>query len=528
MAATSRPREEVTTHISVVTLTPRHAFKRKKPLALWGLLDYSTPERRWHWCQEELRLNRRLSSDIYLRVARLGPGREPVVVMRRFAASDTLEARLASGRAGAVELRRLGERIGRFHREHPLVNAAPRAMARAFARVLHGNLRATAEFCPELFPPSVHQLLERSLARRLRGQRRELVGRIAAGWGVDGHGDLRLEHVVIEDRPGAAEPPRLSIVDGVEFNPALRQVDGLSDLAFLVMDLQAQGHGDLVPALLEGYGTEVDPEVLALFCAYRAHVRAKVAAVSSRDAERPQARQQGESDRARRFLSLALAYAHQGQGPPALILLRGRSGSGKSHLAARLAPWLLADHLRSDVIRKREHGLAPLHRPSAAERAQLYSIEANVRTEAALLAAARCSLEQGRTVLLDATHLGQGSRDRACQLAGERKLPWLILNLEAPEALIAQRLEQRQCEGNDPSDADLAIARQQAQWAQPLTDLERSHCLMHGAAGEPASLLMAIWEKLSGLEDVSPGHQGVRPVPDRVWRDRPCRGWSDQ
>ncbi|MGB7565329.1 MAG: AAA family ATPase [Prochlorococcaceae cyanobacterium] len=526
MAATSRPREEVATHISVVTLTPRHAFKRKKPLALWGLLDYSTPERRWHWCQEELRLNRRLASDIYLRVARLGPGREPVVVMRRFAASDTLEARLASGRAGAVELRRLGERIGRFHREHPLGEAAPRAMARAFARVLHGNLRATAEFCPELFPPSVHQLLERTLARRLRGQRRELVRRIAAGWGVDGHGDLRLEHVVIEDNPGRAEPSRVSIVDGVEFNPALRQVDALSDLAFLVMDLQSRGRGDLVPALLEGYGRPVDQAVLALFGAYRAHVRAKVAAVTSRETELPAEQRREVAGSARAHLSLALAYACLGS--PALILLRGRSGSGKSHLAARLAPWLLADHLRSDVIRKQEHGLAPLHRPSAAERAQLYSIKANVRTEAALLAAARCSLEQGRTVLLDATHLGQGSRDRACQLAGERKLPWLILDLEAPEELIAQRLEQRQCEGNDPSDADLAIARQQAQWAQPLTDLERSYCLVHGAAGEPAALLMAIWEKLSGLEDVSPVHQGARPVPDRDWRDRPCRGWSDQ
>ncbi|MFS6827753.1 hypothetical protein [Cyanobium sp. ATX-6F1] len=183
MTAQTRPREVIQTHISVVTLTPRHAFKRKKPLALWGLLDYSTPERRLHWCQEELRLNRRLASDLYLRVARLGPGREPVVVMRRFAATDTLEARLASGRAGAVDLRRLGERIERFHREHPLVDAAPRPMARAFARVLHGNLRATASFCPGLFPSPVHMLLERTLARRLRGQRRELVRRIAAGWG---------------------------------------------------------------------------------------------------------------------------------------------------------------------------------------------------------------------------------------------------------------------------------------------------------------------------------------------------------
>ncbi|MCP9915419.1 AAA family ATPase [Cyanobium sp. ATX 6F1] len=495
MTAQTRPREVIQTHISVVTLTPRHAFKRKKPLALWGLLDYSTPERRLHWCQEELRLNRRLASDLYLRVARLGPGREPVVVMRRFAATDTLEARLASGRAGAVDLRRLGERIERFHREHPLVDAAPRPMARAFARVLHGNLRATASFCPGLFPSPVHMLLERTLARRLRGQRRELVRRIAAGWGVDGHGDLRLEHVVLEDSPGADEPPKLSIVDCVEFNPALRHLDGLSDLAFLVMELQARGHGDLVPALLEGYGRPIDQELLALFGAYRAHVRAKVAAVSTAETELPAKQRKQAAVSARQHLSLALAYAHPG--PPALILLRGRSGSGKSHLARQLAPWLLADHHRSDVIRKQEHGFTPLQRPTAAQRDQLYSSEANARTEAALLAAARRSLEQGRTVLLDATHLGQASRQRAIQIAAERSTPWLILDLQASEAQLAARLEQRQRSDDDPSDADLAIARQQAAWAEQLEVEERAHALEHQAGDDPAQLLMAIWGALS-------------------------------
>ncbi|MCP9849367.1 AAA family ATPase [Cyanobium sp. Morenito 9A2] len=495
MTAQPRPREVIQTHISVVTLTPQHAFKRKKPLALWGLLDYSTPERRLHWCQEELRLNRRLASDLYLRVARLGPCREPVVVMRRFAATDTLEARLASGRAGAVDLRRLGERIERFHREHPLVDAAPRPMARAFARVLHGNLRATANFCPGLFPTSVHRLLERTLARRLRGQRRELVRRIAAGWGVDGHGDLRLEHVVLEDSPGNGERSRLSIVDGVEFNPALRQVDGLSDLAFLVMELQARGHGDLVPALLEGYGRPIDPDVLALFAAYRAHVRAKVAAVTSGEPELPAQQRQQAAVSARAHLSLALAYAHPG--PPALILLRGRSGSGKSHLGRELAPWLLADHHRSDVIRKQEHGFAPLQRPSAAVRNQLYSSEANIRTEAALLAAARRSLEQGRTVLLDATHLRQASRQRAVQTAEERGSPWLILDLQIPEAQMAARLERRQRSNDDPSDADLAIARQQLAWAEPLEGEERAHALEHHPGEESSQLLLAIWGALS-------------------------------
>ena len=490
-------RRTVQTHISVVTLTDGHAFKRKKALRLWGLLDYSTPELRLHWCREELRLNRRLAPDVYLQVAAVGRGREPVVVMRRFDNNNTLVQRLAAGRAGAPELRDLGERLRRFHADHPLNQPSGHRGVRAFARVVHNNLKATGSFVPALFPDAVHRRLEQQLAAGLRRLRPRLRQRFGGGWAVDGHGDLRLEHVLIEAGNHGQGPQKLSVVDCVEFNADLRQVDALSDLAFLVMDLQAHGHSALVPALLEGYGADVDQAVLALFCAYRAHVRAKVAAVSSSEAELPETRRQQEADMARRHLSLALAYALPGDGPPSLILLRGFSGSGKSHLAAALAPWLRADWHRADVMRKQLHGLDPLARVEGEERKSLYNGAANARTEAALLAAARASLEQGRWVLLDATHLRQESRQRATALAEELRVPWLILNLSTPWSVIDQRLVGRGSTASaDPSDADLAIALEQRQWCEPLTEQEQRRSLEVPTDRTAGEVLMELWQRL--------------------------------
>jgi aminoglycoside phosphotransferase family enzyme/predicted kinase len=503
--------ERIQTHISAVFLTPRHAYKLKKPLRLWGLLDYGTPERRLHWCRDEVRLNRRLAPDLYLGVApllpaagggvRVGPvgeerpGGEHVVVMRRFDARDTLRQRLSEGRAGAADLAGLGERIGRFHRAGPLAPAAPpaAAAARSFAAVLHNNVRATRGFVPSLFPPAVHRHLEHHLALALLRRRPALRQRIAAGRVVDGHGDLRLEHVLLEEnRP-------IQIIDCVEFNPALRQVDAASDLAFLVMELQATGHAELIPVLLEGYSEPVEPAVLGLFCAYRAHVRAKVEAATSVETDVPASQRAASERSARSHLSLALAWARQQQTPPALVLMRGTSGSGKSHLAARLAPWMLADRHRSDWIRKRLHGLDPLLRPQAPDRDRLYGAEANRRTEAALLEAARISLAAGRNVLLDATHLRASSRRHAAELAMELGAPWLILDLRTSQATVEQRLRRRAARNDDPSDADLDVQRQQLRYSEPLSAEEdgRTVPVDEAAAEDPSQVLMAIWDLLA-------------------------------
>ncbi|MCT0248629.1 bifunctional aminoglycoside phosphotransferase/ATP-binding protein [Synechococcus sp. CS-205] len=494
----------VQTHISVVFLSGQRAYKLKKPLRFWGLLDYGSAERRLHWCHEEVRLNSRLAPDLYLgvapvlrfadggaRVGALGTeleGREHVVVMRRFEAGATLASRLAAGRVSEADLQRLGERIARFHDQNLLDPALAEGADRRFAAVLRNNVRATRRSVPELFPAGVHELLVGGLALALRRSRHVLRQRLAAGAVVDGHGDLRLEHVLLE--------PALAVVDGVEFNGDLRQVDRASDLAFLVMDLQASGHAARIPALLKGYGQAIEPAVLGLFCAYRAHVRAKVEAATSGEAEIPRSQRQGAEAMARRYLSLALAYAFRGLRPPALILLHGLSGSGKSHLAKRLTPWLLADLHRSDLIRKRLHGLQPLQRPSLQEARQLYGPVGDQRTEAALLDAAEASLARGSWVLLDATHLRAASRERAMQLARRLGAISLFLTVQADQAVLQQRLERRGLLDDDPSDANLTVQQEQKRSAEPLTPGEQECSVVVNSRADldDSAVLMALWE----------------------------------
>jgi predicted kinase len=287
-------------------------------------------------------------------------------------------------------------------------------------------------------------------------------------------------------------------------------VDRVSDLAFLVMDLQASGHGEHVAPLLAGYGQPVEPVVLQLFCAYRAHVRAKVEAATSAEADIPAAQRRAAEPAARNHLSLALAYACLGVRPPALVLLHGVSGSGKSHLAARLAPWLLADHHRSDRIRKRLHGLDPLDRPSPVERQHLYGPAADRRTEVALLAAAEASLRRGCWVLLDATHLRAASRKRALALAQSLGACPLLLDVRAPEGLVRERLRRRVAGNDDPSDADLTVRLAQDRYAQALSAEERLRTVPVESSEtmDSSMVLMGLWDQWARLPEAI---QGIQP-----------------
>jgi predicted kinase len=235
-----------------------------------------------------------------------------------------------------------------------------------------------------------------------------------------------------------------------------------------------------------------------------------VAAATSLEQEVPQAQRQRAAQLARCQTSLALAYARSGQAPPALVLMRGCSGSGKSQLARQLAPWLLADHLQSDRIRKGLYGLFPLARVSGPARDQLYGPAANQRTEAALLADACASLKRGRTVLLDATHLTRASRARAIELAISLGCPWLILDLQTPQSLIEARLEQRSLRNDDPSDADAAVQAVQRLSIEALVPEEAARTLALGPewsmeqAGEQIDapgLLMELWSVLAEPSD---------------------------
>jgi aminoglycoside phosphotransferase family enzyme/predicted kinase len=443
------------THLSYVFLRGDRAYKLKKPLAL-SFVDYGTPQRRRAMCEAEVRLNRRLAPATYLGVRSLVAADhslalsdaddpravEHVVEMRRFREGDTLAARLAAGAAGESELEDVGRLLARFHRsaESAVADVARASLERALASTL-GDLVA-------LSAPVAG--LRRFAAAYLESHRSLLDAR--AGLAVDGHGDIRAEHVLLTDP--------IEVVDCVEFDDRLRALDPAHDLAFLLMDLESLGHPEAAAAVLRAYaaagGDAGTPQLLAFYGLERALVRAKVALIRAGQlpAGTESGRVRGEADH---LLELARRLAWRAR-EPLLIVLCGLSGSGKTHLAGAIAGVSGLRPLNSDVVRKRLAGVAPTERA----RAEHYDEAFNRRTYAEL---GRLTAAGG--VIVDATF--RRAEDRAAFLrALPRDAPApLFVECVAPSEVLRRRVARRT---GGVSDATLEVLA--AQRLEPLDEVD--------------------------------------------------------
>ncbi|WP_246176847.1 AAA family ATPase [Parvibaculum sedimenti] len=459
----------IETHASRVYLAGEHVYKLKKRVD-FGFLDFTTLEKRHAAAENEIALNRRTAPDIYLRTVpvrrkdgelRLG-GHEGEIVdwlveMRRFPA-EGLFARLADeGRLTRDEIETLAADVAVFH-AHAEVRRE-RGGAALFARIVAGNDDNLKDSAGKVFEAEKVARLKAESDRLIATHAALLDGRRDAGFVRRCHGDLHLGNVtLIGNRP--------VIFDCIEFSDDIASIDILYDLAFLLMDLAFRANTDARLAgfanrALNVYLDHVGEEAIAptldglallpLFVATRAAVRAKVTAVIADTEEK--------RDRSRSYLDFALAAL--GASPPHLLAVGGLSGTGKSTLAAALAPGLGgplgAIHLRTDIIRKRLFHVSPLERlPEAA-----YAKEVGRRVYDEMLKLAGVALRAGMPVVVDAVFSREGERGRAERLAAETGVPFRGLWLEAPATTLEARVTARTAEARDPSDADVRVLHQQ-------------------------------------------------------------------
>ena len=471
--AGGRDRRRIDTHISSVVLAGQHAYKLKKPVDL-GFLDFSALEDRRSACEEELRLNRRTAPQLYQAVCAVtgtidspsidGPGEaiDWAVRMQRFDPDAVLSNPRIEITSTLVDS--LAEQVGRFHlaahqagdsSEFGTGAVAGDAMRRNFA-LIHSLLPGSDGRLDalEAWTYGTLQRLADTLARRL-----------AEGHVRECHGDLHLGNIALIDGQAV-------VFDAIEFNPGFRWIDTVSDLAFLVMDLHHRGMSGLAYRFLDRYlahtGDYAGLEVQQLYEVYRAMVRAKVAAIR-RDQIRDDDERAALDTEFDGYLALAERLSQPRRG--ALLITHGLSGSGKSHQAAMLPDVLPAVRLRSDVERKR---LLGIDARSDATAHGGYSPELTEQTYSRLAELAHRVIDAGYVAVVDATFLQQARRQRFRDLAEDARVPFLILDCDAPAEVLQERLRTRAAEASNVSDAGLEVLEMQLHGREPLDAGERA------------------------------------------------------
>jgi aminoglycoside phosphotransferase family enzyme/predicted kinase len=485
--------ELIETHISFVLLTPAVAYKIKKAVNL-GFVDFTSLERRHFFCQEELRLNRRTAPALYLDVLPVtGTPEQPVLggngapidwalCMRAFAQAGLWDRLAARGALGAAHVDALVEELCALHRGAAVAAADdPAGQAAQVRAPMSDNLRALDVLCKDAGERERLARLGQWEASAFEALRERFDERARQGWVRECHGDLHLGNVTLVDG-------RSTLFDCLEFSPALRWSDVMSDVAFMAMDLQAHGLARLaqrfVNGVVERSGDAGGLRVLRYYRVHRALVRAKVAALRAAqlDAAASPAQRAEAVDALRHYLDVALACSQHA--PPVLMLTHGLSGSGKTLLTQSLLELCGAMRFRADVERKRLFGLDALARGDAAARARLYSSQATEATQARLRELAALALGSGYSVILDATFMARAQREHARALADALRVRFVIIDFQASPDTLRERVRQRTLRADDASDADLLVLEDQLAHAQPLHAQEQSAVFAFDA--EPA------------------------------------------
>jgi hypothetical protein len=466
--------DRIDTHISIVWLAGDRAYKLKRAVT-FDYVDFSTIALRRAACEAEVRLNRRTAPSLYVgvrAVTRQGDGTlalagrgEPIdwlVEMVRFDQAALFDRLAERQRLDLGLMAGLADAIVRLH--SIAERRADRGGREGMRWVIDGNARAFAEHIEAGPDREIADRITTAARAALDRHSGVLEARRHQGFVRSCHGDLHLRNICLLD----GVP---TLFDGVEFNDQISCVDVLYDLAFLLMDLWRRGLGAHANVVFNGYlAATVDLgglPLLPLFLSCRAAVRAKTSASAAR--VQSAGSRIGELQAAIHDY-LVLAETLLNPPAPRLVAIGGFSGSGKSTLAKRLAPTAGAPPgavvLRSDVIRKQQHGVASTTRLAR----DAYGPEASRRVYAAVVERARTALSAGHAVIADAVYARQEERDAIAAVAREQGVPFLGLWLDAAEMVLSKRLRERT---GDVSDATSVILEAQLESGAGSVDWHR-------------------------------------------------------
>mgnify|MGYP002713051256 FL=1 len=482
----------IETHISWVFLTGDYAYKIKKPVD-FGFLDFTRLERRKFYCEEELRLNSRLAADIYLNVTPItkadgtfqldGDG-EPVeyaVKMKQFDPHSLLKQLLEDDQIHLQHIEQLADKLADFHQQIECAGAhTPFGQSGEVIKPVAQNFSLLRDIVSDAQDLNKLLIVEQAAMKLHQQLKTVFDDRKQQGFIRECHGDMHLGNIALID-------DRILIFDGIEFNDSFKWIDTMSELAFLVMDLQDQQRDDFASRVVNRYlsrtGDYQGLQVLRFYQMYRAMVRAKVNGLQMQQQTDDAARHEYQHDM-RNYLDLAIRYTETPM--PFIAITYGLSGSGKSWLAAQLAEYNGAIIIRSDVERKRLFS----------EQQNLYSKDTTRQTYDHLIRLASDIYAAGYPVLIDATFLERENRDRFKNLAQQLDARFSIIHCHADIETLQQRIRQRQVARKDESDADIEVLKMQLARQPGLAEDESNYTLDVDTGGKPDIAELA--ERLAG------------------------------
>ena len=460
--------QHIQTHISHVFLVANQAYKLKKRVH-FDFLDFSTLAARKTDCEREVRLNQRLAGSVYegtLAISKNAQGElqwgeagevvDWVVKMRKLPLDQALDQAISQHRVKAEDVDCLARHLTAFYQQAPPLTVSAADYVTTLMQHVQANYAELA---------AAEHVLNAALVKRIHTAQKlmlllkpyEFMDRVCDGRLVEGHGDLRPEHIILGHQP--------VVFDCLEFNTKMRQLDVADELAFLWMECDYLGAENLGHWIWDAYcqavGDKPPPKLVNFYKCYRACVRAKVAAlraVQCADAAFDAAQRESLE-----YLRLADLYA-QKIAPPVVMVIRGTMGSGKSTLARALAEQMIAQRISTDELRSEVFGPSDmpaeygqdLYQP--AKRLALYHLMGQQADQ---------FLEQGRSVILDGAFLTRELRDEAYRLAHRRGALWLEVQCVCPPEEQRLRIESRIQAGHDSSEARPELLQQQQQADEP-------------------------------------------------------------
>ena len=474
----------IETHISWVFLAGDLVYKVKKPVD-FGFLDFTTLDKREFFCEEEVRLNRRLCPDLYLGVRPVSRGPEGRLVigaegervdfaveMRRLPDNALMTERLDAGQVGPDTMDAIAGLLADFHRD-----AAAGGRIDDYGRVAairhltDEDFWQTADFVGQALSGTRFDHIKAYTDDFLAARRDLLERRLAGGMIREGHGDLHMGNICLGER--------IWIFDCIEFNEGFRCADQAADLAFLAMDLDVHGRPDLSERLVSVYqerrGDAELRSVLDFYKCYRAYVRGKVACLRSDQHIRSGEDRKRDLADARRHFDWAYRYAG-GKRRPRIVVFFGLMGTGKSHWARQAAGWLGAPVIGSDRIRKRLGGVCSDVRVYVPYGQGMYSPEMNDAVYAEMHARAEDLAAAGMDVILDASYMEHARRLHVLSLAGRTNADLLFVRVTAAGETVMARLKAREEKAGSASDGRREIAGDQAGRFETMHGLEPARC----------------------------------------------------